>query len=199
MVVVQRTFANQSLGHTSYDKIACKVMKSAILLRGINVGGHNKLSMGDLKQALAGIGYPDAVTYLNSGNLIVEADHVVEAAAVSDLIESKFKLNIPVVVQKKAQIIAAVKNNPFKKFEPKKLHIMYLDGSVSAAKAKKLDTKPYAPDKITVKGRHVYVLYEKDSWSSKATIEVPEKNFGVTATARNWNTAQKLAELMDDI
>ncbi len=162
------------------------------------MGGHNKVPMGELKEALAGIGYPDTVTYLNSGNVVVGADHVVEASTISNLVESKFGLDIPVVVQKKAQIEAAIKNNPFTKFEPKRLHVMYLDGSVSASKAQALDTSIYEPDQIAVKGRHMYVLYKKDSWSSKATIKVPESLFGVTATARNWNTAQKLVELMSN-
>ena len=172
-------------------------MKSAILLRGINVGGHNKIAMSELKQALASVGYPEATTYLNSGNVIVNADHTVAANTVSDLIESQFGLTIPVVVQTKSQIKTAIKNNPFSADEPKKLYVMYLNASVSVSKATKLDTDAFTPDKIAVKGRHVYVLYSENAWASKATIKVPEKAFGVTATARNWNTALKLVELMD--
>ncbi len=196
MVVGVQPFTNKHYSQTKTSSASIVSMKSAILLRGINVGGHNKVPMAQLKQALAAAGYPDAVSYLNSGNIVVEADHIVEAPLVADLVETHFGLNIPVVVQNKSQINAAIKNNPFTKFEPKTLHIMYLDKSVPESKAAKLDTDPYKPDQIAVRGRHMYVLYKKDSWSSKATIKVPESNFGVTATARNWNTATKLTELM---
>ena len=71
------------------------------LLRGINVGGKNKIAMADLKQGVVALGYSDAVTHLNSGNVVFSSertDTIELARQIERMIEEKFALTIPVHV-----------------------------------------------------------------------------------------------------
>lgn len=172
-------------------------MRYAVLLRGINVGGHNKIKMADLKQTFENSGYENVATYIQSGNIAFNSNKAPTPTKIRDLIAGEHSLNIPVVVRKASEIDVAIADNPFKNFDPKKLHVLYLSAKVPSNKLDRIDTKKYLPDQIQVIGQHAYVLYKKDSWSSKLTIEVVEKAFDVTATARNWNTALKLQALVE--
>ena len=73
-----------------------------ILLRGINVGGHNKVPMAELKEALAAAGFDDVVTYIQSGNVLADVGDRNEAAVVADVesvMQDHFGLNIPTVAR----------------------------------------------------------------------------------------------------
>ena len=75
-------------------------MKYIILLRGVNISGKNKISMTELKKEVEDIGYHDAFTYLNSGNLIVNSDKERTEVfnEIKNLLKDKFNLDIPMVI-----------------------------------------------------------------------------------------------------
>ena len=74
--------------------------KYAAFLRGINISGKNKISMPELKQAFEEAGFTEVITYLNSGNVVFEAESAEEVlrTKVEQLIFQRFSLNIPVYV-----------------------------------------------------------------------------------------------------
>lgn len=77
-------------------------MKYIILLRGINISGKNKISMVELKSKLITNNYKNVITYLNSGNVILESEYDTSYIKkdVNDIICKDFNLNIPVFVIK---------------------------------------------------------------------------------------------------
>src|ERR1043165_2092697 len=107
-------------------------MKYVAFLRGINVGGKNKVKMETLREACAALGFENVKTYINSGNMIFETSKSNDtklAEKIEKAIEKEFSLNIKTMVRSIAEIEDIVKNNPFDgQFEnDKDLHVFFLD------------------------------------------------------------------------
>lgn len=88
-------------------------MKYVLLLRGINVGGRNKVSMADLKDAITGLGYENVITYINSGNIIFNSTENIGVVndKISQILNSyPFKINK--VILTKQEYIEELKNLP---------------------------------------------------------------------------------------
>lgn len=167
--------------------------KQIILLRGINVGGHNKLPMADFKQILANLGGNDIQTYIQSGNAVLKGD--LEAGPIAEAIEASkgFKPSVMIINQSDFE---NVKNaNPFKNGEEdgKTLHVWFLGGPPSfdteEADALRSETEQYH-----VANTAIY-LHAPDGIGRSKLAERMERLSGTKATARNWNTIAKLSQL----
>ena len=101
-------------------------MRTAVFLRGINVGGHAKISMAQLREVLSRHGHPDVKTLLQSGNVVV--DRVTEAA-MEKLLRDEFGMPIRVMTRTHAQLRKVIEANPFPQHEqePAKLAVAFLD------------------------------------------------------------------------
>ena len=169
------------------------------LLRGVNVGGGNKIAMAALKSSCEACGFERVTTYIQSGNLVFDAsgDEVSVAGALREVLVEGHGLKVPVVVRSAKEMDRLVDRHPGLKagVEPKFLHIVFLDKKVAKADVGRVDAARFEPDTFDVDGREIYVTYPNGSGRSKLTIEVFEKAFGVTATARNVNTVHKLVDL----
>lgn len=174
-----------------------------VLLRGINVGGHNKVPMAELRSALTEAGFADVATYIQSGNIVVTADNGVGEAgivtSVEKLMTDAFGLDIPVVARDAEEWAAVVADNPFpdRVDEPKLLHVYFCDSAPSVEDLKKMDDPRFDQDELQTVGRHVYVFYANGAARSKLTTNELEKRLGVTATGRNWSTVNKLHNMVD--
>ena len=164
------------------------------LLRGINVGGTNKVRMGDLRALFDALGYSDAQTYIQSGNVVFSATAQESAlvAAIEAAIEETFALRVPVVVRSRAQLAAVAATSPFDGAAPTAVHVAFLSGRPRAASVAALDPDRSPPDTFAVVGREVYLHYPNGSGRSKLTVDYLERVLGTRATARNWNTVTKL-------
>jgi uncharacterized protein (DUF1697 family) len=169
------------------------------LLRGVNVGGGNKIAMPALRVSCEGCGFERVSTYIQSGNVVFDAggDEASVTAVLRRLLAQQHGLKVPVVVRSAQQMDRLADNHPGldEGVDPKFLHIVFLDKKVGRADADTIDGARYEPDTFTLDGREVYVTYPNGSGRSKLTIEVFERAFGVTATARNLNTVRALIEL----
>ncbi len=170
-------------------------MKHVVLLRGINVGGHNKLKMAALREALTDAGFDGVQTYIQSGNIVVESadSSDVVGERVRALLNAKFDLEVPVVTRTGAEWKTAIVDNPTpeREVEPKRFLVYFCDGEPEAA-----DFTDHAPDQLIANGRELYVWYESEISKSKLVVKVIEKRTGVTATARNWSTVMKIADML---
>jgi uncharacterized protein (DUF1697 family) len=166
------------------------------LLRGINVGGKNPVPMVELQRLFVGLGFLDAATYIQSGN-VVFSGRPVEAAEVESAIEARFGFAVPVVLRTHEDIGATVAANPFvsRTDDPAKLHVMYLSAAPVAAAATRLDPLRSPPDEFAVIGREVFLYLPNGMGRTKLTVDYVERVLGVRATARNWNTTLKLHDL----
>ena len=169
-----------------------------VLLRGINVGGKNKLPMADLRTVMASAGYEDVSTYIQSGNIALSAG-TCDGPAISELIESTFGLTIPVVVRTAEQLQAAIDNNPFPEMvdQPKFLHLFFCQEPVAPEAIAGLDHERFLPDRMEAGANEIYVSYQDGVAGSKLTNAVLDRALGQVTTARNWNTVLKLLDMAE--
>ena len=171
------------------------------LLRGVNVGGANRLPMAELRSTMAQLGFESVATYIQSGNVAFDAsDELGEAILVDTIrsaIDERHGLTTPVVVRTahELDLIVAAHRSVDNELDPKLVHVLFLDRPPAASVVGPLDPASFQPDSWTIDGRQISVRYPHGSARSKLTIEVFERAWAVTATARNLNTVRKLADL----
>lgn len=169
------------------------------LLRGINVGGHRKVPMAELKAMADELGLEDAVTYVQSGNLVFrasEADRAAVEARVADGIAKRFGFTVDVVARDLADWEAAIAANPFPEAaaRPKTLHASFLAGPPDAAASERLAACPKDDEAFAIVGDVLYLLTPSGIGRSKFAAAA-ERRLGIPATARNWNSVLRIAEL----
>jgi uncharacterized protein (DUF1697 family) len=175
-------------------------MKYAAFLRGINVGGKNKIKMETLREACAALGFENVKTYINSGNIVFEtakADDTELADQIEKAIEQEFGLKIKTMVRTRAEIESIVENNPFDgQFENHKdLHVFFLDKELPEEKRDLLLSNNSATEMFAVHGREIYCLLRVSVLDSLMGKDYIGKKLKVSATARNWRTVNKILEL----
>ena len=175
-------------------------MKYAAFLRGINVGGKNKIQMERLRQICGGLGFENVKTYINSGNMIFETaktDDKKLAARIEKAIATEFGLNIKTMVRTLAEIEEIVKNNPFDgQFEnDKDLHVFFLDEELPEEKRELLLSNNNENEMFAVLRREIYCLLRVSVLDSLMGKDYIGKKLKVSATARNWRTVNKILEI----
>jgi len=166
-------------------------MKHVALLRGVNVGGKNKLPMKDLTSMFIGAGCRDVSTYIQSGNVVFSAPATVlkkVPAAVSTKIADRFGYNVPVVIRSHEELATAIQSNPFPEAvqEGRTLYVAFLADVPHMDAVAKLDPNRSPPDRFVVIGRDVYLHLLNHAAKTKLST---------VSTARNWNTVLKLHEM----
>jgi uncharacterized protein (DUF1697 family) len=175
-------------------------MTYVALLRGINVGGKNKLPMKDLVELFVDMGCRDVKSYIQSGNIIFDAPLALAKRApklvASQIVES-FGYSVPIVVRSSQELRAVSRNNPFLKAisDTNLLHVAFLSEKPKVADVSKLDPNRSLPDQFVVRGREIYLCLPRGVAQSKLTNAYFDSNLATTCTWRNWNTLQKLIEL----
>lgn len=176
-----------------------------ILFRGINVGGKNKIAMADLRQCLEGLGFSNVVTYINSGNVILNSDK--KPAEVQQLIEQllpqKFKLDsdlIKVLAVSAQQLIEIVQNKP-KEFgeHPDTYHsdtIFLMDIAVKDAMTA---FSPRTGVDAVWPGNGVVYSQRVSAERTKSRLsKITESSYYKSMTIRSWNTTLKLLQLIEE-
>jgi len=171
------------------------------LLRGINVGGKNKLPMKDLVSIFEAVGCADVQTYIQSGNVIFGANAPKAkgvAAAVSDAIAAKLSLRVPVIQRDAKAFGDVVTRHPLMKrgADPATLFVMFLADRPKAVDVKRLDPDRSPGDTFVVTGREIYVSCPNGAARSKLTNDYFDRALGTISTTRNWRTCLRLAEML---
>jgi uncharacterized protein (DUF1697 family) len=171
----------------------------AALLRGINVGGNKKVPMKDLVVVAERLGHTRVSTYVQSGNLIFSSPQAPEKVvpALEAAIERRFGFTVPVVLRTHEALVRVARAHPFAadESEPKYLNVVYLSHAPARADVARLDPDRSPGERYVVKGAEIYMHNPKGVAGSKLTVDYFLKTLGTQATARNWNTVLKLAEL----
>ena len=171
-------------------------MKHAALLRGINVGGKNKLPMKALAETFVKAGCTDVTTYIQSGNVVFRASAAVMKklpATISAMIAAEFGHKVPVILRSHEEIAAAVAANPFVGSEP--LHVAFLADEPATEAVSGLDPNRSPGDRFHVIGRNMYMHLSNGAGNSKLTNAWMDSKLSTISTARNWATVLKLLEL----
>jgi uncharacterized protein (DUF1697 family) len=169
------------------------------LLRAINLGARNKVSMADLREVFAAVGAEDVTTYVQSGNVVFRSS-VRSASRLEDALEQQIGadlgLDLRVLVRTAGEIDALLKRNPFR--DPSSVYVTFLAEKPPTARVRELDPERSPPDEFRVVGRDIYLHCPNGYGPSKLSNAYFEKQLGVAATTRNWRTVTKLAELSSD-
>jgi uncharacterized protein (DUF1697 family) len=170
------------------------------LLRGINVGGNNKLPMKPLEEVCAAIGWTGARTHLQTGNIVFNASGKSDALEkqLERAIQEKFGFPITVVVRDAGNFEGYISQVPFAAevvADPSHvlLYISKLPPRADAAKV--LTSLARADEAVVVAGGVLWIYFPDGIGSSKLTPAVIDRAVGSTATGRNWNTVLKIQEL----
>jgi uncharacterized protein (DUF1697 family) len=168
------------------------------LLRGINVGGHKQVAMADLRAMLERLGFHDAQSVLQSGNLVFRSEGKA-GARLEQLLETearkRLKLEAAFMIRSAAEWKQLVAENPFPakaRGDPARLVVVFLKEAPGAAAMKALQASIVGREVVRAKGKHLYAVYPDGQGRSKLTNAVIEKQLGTRGTARNWNTVQRL-------
>lgn len=173
------------------------------VLRAINVGGHKKIGMSDLRAFVADLGFEDPQTLLQSGNLVFRGN-VKSGVALERLLEGeaakRLGLETNFFVRTADEWQAVIACNPFPKeakIDPSHLVVQFLQDEPRAGDVKALQDAINGPEVIRTNGRQLYVVYPTGIARSRLTNKLIEDVLGARATGRNWNTVVKLAELAE--
>lgn len=171
------------------------------LLRGINVGGKNKLSMKELKALLEQAGFRDVVTYINSGNIIFSSEHADAGAirrGVEELILKSFGLELAAMVMPAEELIETMNNAPgwWGEYEGSKHNAIFVIPPATAAEVLKEvgELKPQYEQAESF-GRVIFWSAPIETFSRTRFSKVVGKPVYNQITIRNSNTAKALAEL----
>jgi uncharacterized protein (DUF1697 family) len=174
--------------------------KHISFLRGINVGGHRKIKMVDLKTMFEKAGFTKVQTYIQSGNVIFESADNLSGIALSEKLEQRiaetFGFEVPVIVRNHSALQKAIANNPFFSDEVMdKLHLTLLKEETSKENLSMLVSDAYLPDKFSIIGTDVFIYCEGKYHATKLSNSFFERKLNMPATTRNWKTILKLLEL----
>jgi uncharacterized protein (DUF1697 family) len=171
------------------------------LLRGINVGGRNKVAMADLRELATTLGLSDVTTVLQSGNLVFSAAEKT-SAAIEKLLEQETAKRLGVaadyIVRSAAELAKVVAANPFPqqaKDDPSHLVVMFLKSAATAKDVQAVEAAIKGRETVSGAGKHLYFFYPDGIGDSKLTGALSESKLGGRGTARNWNTVLKLLAL----
>jgi uncharacterized protein (DUF1697 family) len=179
------------------------------LLRGINVGGHNKVAMADLRDLAAALGLADATTYIQSGNLMFSCAEA-DAAELADMLEgeiaSRLGVRPAVVVLSRGELKQVIADNPFPhETNPKCLHAVFLrdevgpDRTVAVAAAVRQARTAGSRDDAAAVGRTLFLHTPDGFGRSELAAQLARSSVQATGTARNWATVTKLMGMLDAV
>ncbi len=174
------------------------------MLRGINVGGQNKIKMEELKSLYESLGFKNIRTYIQSGNVIFGSAGK-DTKELSNLIEEKikevFRLSVSVLLRTPAELQHIIDANPFindKHIDTGKLYITFLSIAPKASALSEMKEIRGDPDKFYIVDREIY-LYCPDGYGrTKFSNDFFERKSGIAATTRNWKLVNTLLEMTRD-
>ncbi|WP_248926878.1 DUF1697 domain-containing protein [Paenibacillus hamazuiensis] len=174
------------------------------LLRGINVGGKNKIKMAELKAALENIGLARVQTYIQSGNVLFESedDELALRRRIEQEIATVFGITLTVVMRTAEELAKIIAGCPFPESllaeaaatcQGESFYVATLPEAPPVTGIEKLAGANNGDDLYHIEGRDVYLLFRHSIRDSKLAVNI--QKLGVPATVRNWNTMNKLVQL----
>lgn len=178
----------------------------AALLRGINLGGKNRVAMADLRQVAIDLGHARVATYIQSGNLVFtspDPDQAALASALEREISQRLGVSAAVVVVSRDDVDQVIADNPFPADNPRMLHAVFRGEEMSAAghaaveQAVKAARDVGSRDDAQVVGRTLYLHTPDGFGRSDLALRLGRSAAQAQGTARNWATVLKLKSMLD--
>ncbi len=175
------------------------------MLRGVNVGGHNKIKMDALRALYESMKLREAQTYVQSGNVIFrtdERDIARLAKRIENGIERKLGFRPDVILRTATEMREVIARNPFAKrrgIEPSKLLVTFLGSDPGAEAREKVLQIKCDPEELRIEGRELYIYFPNGIGRSKLSWAGLEKTLKTPGTARNWNSVTKMLEMAENL
>lgn len=167
------------------------------LLRGVNVGGKNKLPMKALAAALEKTGCENVRTYIQSGNIVFRGR--ADAEEISKAIKKSFGLDIPAHIMTKATFQKIIDNCPYQKAAnkaPKLVHLCFLAGNPAAGASDQFNEIKTAAEEFAF-GKGVLYLHTPNGFLESKIAARADRILKIQNTSRNWSTVMKIRDLAD--
>ena len=175
------------------------------MLRGVNVGGHNKIKMDALRALYESMKLREAQTYVQSGNVIFrtdERDIARLAKRIENGIERKLGFRPDVILRTATEMREVIARNPFAKrrgIEPSKLLVTFLGSDPGAEAREKILQIKCDPEELRIERRELYIYFPNGIGRSKLSWAGLEKTLKTPGTARNWNSVTKMLEMAENL
>jgi uncharacterized protein (DUF1697 family) len=172
------------------------------LFRGINVGGHHKIRMDELKGVHEALGFKDVISYIQSGNVVFTSDDADVARLwrqIEDGFEKTFGFHVEVIVRTSAELREIIEKNPFQSqsdIESKRVVVLFLAARPDVTAQEDLFKAYAGPEELFITGKEMYIYYPDGIGRSKLSLSLIEKKLKTVGTARNWNTILQLQKLL---
>ena len=172
------------------------------LLRGINVGGHHKVPMADLRALLEKLKFKDAKTYIQSGNVVFKYEDAPTtdlANRISEVIEAHFGFTVKVFVLSILEFEALFLGSPFSDLVLQKSYFMILDKELKSESIETFSKLSNNEEHFEIKTNCIY-FYAKNGYGiAKFTSNFFEKKLKVNITTRNYKTMLKIVSMAKEI
>ncbi len=174
-----------------------------LMLRGVNLGAHNRISMPDLRAMFEDDGLDGVRTYVQSGNVVLSSERSpaeLEQRA-EQLISQRFGLAIQVLARTGEELAEVVARNPLGDVvtEPKRYQVSFLSAVPEPVVVERLRARAHASERLVAIGRELYAWHPEGIGSSKLGTALAGKAIGVRATARNWTTVLALLAMAQEL
>jgi len=175
------------------------------MLRGVNVGGHNRIKMDELRALYESLGLRDVQTYIQSGNVVFRAEQrelARLANRVENGIERSFGFRPYVIVRTISELRDVIARNPLAArhaIDPRRLLVTFLASDPGQeARDNILKIKAH-PEELWIDGRELYIFYPNSMARAKLSPALIERMLKTSGTGRNWNTVRKLLEMAESL
>jgi uncharacterized protein (DUF1697 family) len=175
------------------------------MLRGVNLGPHNRIKMDALRALYTSLKLEDPRTYVQSGNVIFrckEKDTALLATKIQKAIEKKLGCSPAVLLRTTAEMKKVIAANPFAArpdIVPGKLLVTFLAAEPAREAHTALDTFKHHPEEIHLIGRELFIYFPNGAGRTKLPWSQVERYLKVTGTARNWNSVTKMCEIAEEM
>jgi len=183
------------------------------LLRGVNVGGHNKIKMDALRALYESLGLQDCRTYVQSGNVVFKSDspagegaggHYIPqlATRIEDAIQRRFGFRPDAILRTASELRDVIARNPFSKrrdMNPSKLLVAFLATHPSPDACNRLRTLNIGPEEVRIDGRELYFYFPNGIARAKLSWPLLDRTLKTPLTGRNWNTVMKLLQIAEQL
>jgi uncharacterized protein (DUF1697 family) len=170
-----------------------------LLLRGINLGARNRVSMPELRRVLEQAGYEEVRTYLQSGNVVLSSARSPESLAreCRAQIAGALGVDVEVIVRTRAQLARVVERNPLADIvtNPKRYQVSFLMRELPEPVLRELAALARPGERLVAIGRELYAWHPDGVARSKLWARLASPRLGVAATARNWTTVTALLQI----
>jgi uncharacterized protein (DUF1697 family) len=175
------------------------------MLRGVNVGGHNKIKMDALRALYESLKLRNAQTYVQSGNVIFrtnERDLASLSKRIQNAIQRKFGIRPNVILRTTSELRDVIARNPFAKrrgIEPSKVLVTFLADDPGAEARDRILQMNFDPEELRIDGREIYIYFPNGIGRSRLSWAAIEKTLKTPGTGRNWNSVTKMLEIAEEM